>query len=203
MTARDDRTRAPDLGISSPGFVPSVPAARRIDEASRPGRKIGFSLLELIVVLVVLGVLAGLVAPMLARQSGVGLERRSADTVAAYFLADRLDALRTGRTLVVTITPDRGDLRIETVVAAEEYSGGPEADPAARVRTIARPGVEPIDDADRPTPELAVVINPRGRASVERIRLRSLRDPGRLWEIAFDPVGGVPTARRHTEGSQS
>ncbi len=171
--------------------------------APRSRCKIGFSLLELIVVLVVLGVLAGLVAPILARQSGVGLERRSADTIAAYFLADRLDALRTGRTLVITITADRGDLRIETIPAAEGYSSEPVGAGSARVRTIARPGVEPIDDAERPTPEIAVVINPRGRASVERLRLRSIREPGRLWEIAFDPVGGVPTARRHTEGSQS
>ncbi len=203
MTAHKHRICNIITGISSPGFESSVPATHRFEGPSRTRSKIGFSLLELIVVLVVLGVLAGLVAPMLARQSGVGLERRTTDTLAAVFLADRLDAMRTGRTLVVTITPGAAGLRIETIAAAEGYSGEPDSAASTRVRTITRPGVAPIDDTDRASPEFSVVINPRGRASVERIRLRSIREPGRLWEITFDPVGGVPTARRHTEGSQS
>lgn len=198
--AQRDRVHNPSSGIAHPGFGVSISRVARAREKTRSS---GFSLLELIVVLVVLGVLAGLVTPMLARQTGAGRERRTLDSLASYFLADRLDAMRTGRTLIITITPAPEVLHIETVAAAEGYSGEPDASTPARVRTIESPGVEPIDDTDRPLAELSVVIGQRGRASVELLRLRSIREPGRLWEITFDPVGGVPTARRHTEGSQS
>jgi len=154
---------------------------------------VAFSLLEMIVVLVVLALVAGLSAPMVARSVGLGAERRAVGALATALTLARLDAIKDGRWVAVDLSEAGG-------VARVVWSDGPSSDGAEDH------AVEPFPlvfegGSGGPSTTARVTFGPRGRADRERIGLRSRRSADRLWVIEFDPVGGVPTARRHTEGS--
>ena len=148
----------------------------------------GFSLLEMIVVLVILGVVAGLVAPMVSRSAGLGRERRAVGELVTVFSIHRLSAIQTGQTVAVELTPIRG--------GALRVRAG-ESD-----RLLDRFPLVLIDAAGDTQDGARIVFGPRGRADLGALLFRSASERDRLWTIEFDPVGGVPTARRHTEASQ-
>ncbi|RMH25353.1 MAG: prepilin-type N-terminal cleavage/methylation domain-containing protein [Planctomycetota bacterium] len=167
----------------------------RAGRQGAPGRP-GFSLLELIVVLVALALVASLSAPMVARSVGVGAERRAAGALATALAVVRLGAIQGQGTITASIEASGGRAVVRWPVASA-------ADTEAR-ESVIEPFPLVFVGGERPDggSSARVAFGPRGRADVERLVLRSGRGGGRLWRIEFDPVGGVPAARRHTEGSQ-
>lgn len=68
----------------------------------------GFALYELILALAILGMVAALVIPRLARAPGPVEIRTAADEIAALFRTDRNLALRLGRPVVSRVDVERG-----------------------------------------------------------------------------------------------
>jgi len=149
----------------------------------------GFSLLEIIIVLVLMGLVAGLVAPTVTRSASVGHERRVLGELINTMLARRLDAIRSGHDVRVQITLDEGRrLTLRVGDREHHWDNWP---------------LDLLDEAGEPGGQAHITFDLRGRADMESLTLRSARSPGRIWRIEFDPVGGVPTAHRLREASPS
>ncbi len=145
-----------------------------------------FSLLELIVVLVLMGMAVGLVAPAVTRNAGAGREQRSLGELATTLSAARLDAIRTGRTVNVELTAAKNTLLVRH---------------QDELRTLANWPLALLDSNGNDIENIALTFDIRGRTAQSRLSFRSREAPSRMWEIAFDPVGGVPAAHRLTEDS--
>lgn len=149
----------------------------------------GFTLLEIIIVLVLMGLIAGLVAPTVARSAGVGHERRVIGELINTMLARRLDAIRSGRDVRVQVTLNEGRrLTLRAGDRQHHWDNWP---------------LDLLDEAGEPAGHATITFGTRGRADIESLTFRSARSPGRIWRIEFDPVGGVPTAHRLREASPS
>lgn len=149
----------------------------------------GFSLLEIIVVLVLMGVVAGLVTPTVARNASAGRERRVIGELINTMLARRLDAIRAGQDVHLQISLD-AERRLTLSVGDTEnhWKNWP---------------LDLLDEAGESVESAQFTFDSRGRADVESLTLRSARSPVRIWRVEFDPVGGVPTAHRLKEASPS
>jgi general secretion pathway protein H len=86
-----------------------MPAISSTDKRRRDDR--GFALYELILALAILGMVAALVVPRLARAPGPVEIRTAADEIAALFRTDRNMALRTGRPVVSLVDLESGTVR--------------------------------------------------------------------------------------------
>lgn len=146
----------------------------------------GFSLLELIVVLVLMGIAVGLVAPAVARNAGAGREQRAMGDLATTLAAARLDAIRSGRDVHVELRHGEGALIVARGDEPRVFTGWP---------------LTMIDDDKREIESAALRFDIRGRADTNRVSFRSRESASRIWAIAFDPVGGVPAAQRLTEAT--
>lgn len=159
------------------------------DVGMRPAQHVqarAFSLLELIVVLVLMGIAVGLVAPAVARSAGAGREQRAMGDLATTLAAARLDAIRSGRDVEIELLQSESAL----VIRREDES-----------RVMTDWPLVMIDDDERDIESRALRIDIRGRTAADRLAFRSRETTSRIWAIAFDPVGGVPTAQRLTEAT--
>lgn len=153
----------------------------------RPGNRCpGFSLLEIVIVLALMGVAAGLVAPAVMRHAGVSREQRAIGELVTTLATRRLDAIRTGRVETIALRRSTDDLVIGMNDAERVAPDWP-------LTLSSAAG----SDAD----SIEISFDARGRADVDRVLFRSVRTPSRMWAVVFDPVGGVPTAQRVTEAT--
>lgn len=155
---------------------------------SRPAtcRADAFSLLEVIIVLVLLSIIVGLVAPTVGRSAGAGADRRALGELVNTLMASRLDAIRSGADASVEMIPSGRGLTLRTGDQERLWKGWP---------------LIILGDTNEPVDSIRITFGARGRADVDRLTLQSARSPTRLWRIEFDPVGGVPTAHRLKEAS--
>lgn len=92
-----DRTGRPGYGRSMRPRSGDVPTPDR----GRGGEEVGISLLEILVVIVILGLLIGLVAPAALRQLGgakISIAHRSIERVSSIFIGWTLATTRAHRT---------------------------------------------------------------------------------------------------------
>lgn len=158
-------------------------------EGAAPARRVrAFSLLELIVVLVLMGLAVGLVAPAVARSSGAAREQNAAGELTTTLSAIRLETIRDGRASDVAIRQIDTTLVVATEGTTRAIEGWP---------------LTMVGDFDRDIDTVEFSFDIHGRSTLERIRLRSTDTPHRLWSIDFDPVGGVPAVVRDTEASEA
>ncbi len=154
-------------------------------QLARASQHRGFSLLEIIVVLVLMGVIAGLITPTVARSAGAGRERRLVGELINTMLARRLDAIRSGHDVHIQLTLDANrQLTLQAGDAANSWKNWP---------------LDLLNEAGEGAESAQITFDSRGRANVDSLTLRSARSPVRIWRVEFDPVGGVPTAHRLKE----
>ncbi len=164
--------------------------------ASAPGRH-GFSLLELLVVLVIMGVLSGVVVasmvPALAQarlHTGARMVIAALRYARSHAIAQRTDArvllIRANRQVAVEV-PETA----ETIVPDEVAAWRPLTTPAGRLRTlpmgITFAAVERPDGAE-PVEEPTVRFTPLGQGETVRIVLEDAK--GRQQAVVVDAVTG-------------
>ncbi len=163
-------------------------AALRMRAARR-----GFSLIELIVVLALVGLVAGLVAPAVGRAWGRDAERRQLIELTGALGAERVEAMRVRRPMVVRLTAGEGDLRMSAAPEGEEPG-------ASRVWGGWRSTL--VDAEGEALPEAGLAFDALGRASVREVIFRGSADESgsdRMWRIVLDPVSGKPSLSIDTE----
>jgi Tfp pilus assembly protein FimT len=137
-----------------------------------PRRSAGFSLVELIVILAVVGVMLSLAAPSLSafltkHRASRTLDRLSADIAYARMHAVRSGGptvLRTaanGRYSIATISVTGDTVVLRTVSLADDYPGVVFADPSVRLHFSSR-GLVTNSSNDRPI----TIVTPLGRDSL-------------------------------------
>ena len=176
-----------------------------IDSGGRRHRSLGFSLLELVVVLALVGMLAGVVGVAAARSTPAVRERDSLRAMAAVLAQARVEAMRRGVPVCASIEVDERDLGIM----------GP-----GTLRRVSRHGLIAIDEAANHLERLDACFDASGRtdqrvwrfisAAVNRTELlnagvlgapweeagRKGEVRGRVWRIVFDPISGAPRVGR-------
>lgn len=143
-----------------------------------------FTLLEVLVVLVMLGVVVGMVAPAVTRSAGVRREQSSLFDLTSELALVRLEALRDGASIEVTLSQSQRTLVLESPREQKQFGPWPLALLASNGDAAATAHLR---------------IDEHGRATPSRLEFRSFGTSTRLWTISFDPVGGTPTAHRVTE----
>ncbi len=80
----------------------------------------GFSLLELLVVMIIMGILAGVAGPSVGRfMDSLAFKKQSGRIMAAVHYA-RLKAVTNGRPVIMTLDPGNNNLRLEEGAVKEE-----------------------------------------------------------------------------------
>lgn len=147
----------------------------------------GFTLLEVVLVLVLIGLIAA--AGGVGLVSGTERVRRNRATagVIEELAIARVEAMRSGRPVVVEARVDAREERLVVVRAGRERSW-----PAAGLRPVLEPG--------RAGAGLSVRFAPTGRADVGEWRFAPAGVPaggaGRIVVIEFDAVSGSPVLVR-------
>ncbi len=161
----------------------------------------GFSLLELIVVLLIIGVVAALSAPALHR-GWINLQcKRAATSMASLLRYAHQQAILTKKIQIVRIDLDAHLTRLLRVEpkGSEIEEGEPPPPPRAlvtfqfpstvRPRLIDRQGAVVIDSGKRD-----LLFYPTGYSTGEAIEL--VNTLGTVYRIVVDPVTGTPTISR-------
>ncbi len=147
------------------------------------GRSSGFTLLELVAVVGLLAMTAGLVAASLGGSSVAARQRRALEGLTTELLVTRIEAMRTGseRELRVVV----GDESLRTSTSGRERSW---------------PVKQLVGVASRQ--EFSARFDPSGRTSERAWNFtRQAEAANTLFVIEFDPVSGAPHLRRASERS--
>lgn len=153
-------------------------------EGRRGGARAGFTLTEIVVVLVLMGIAAATVAPAL------GALLRAGDGAAARELGEiyrRARGMAASRGSAVFVTVDPATGRWRTFVGA---TGSPEAAVASGDLLADRPDTRLLAPGDGPT---VVGFAPDGTARAPVVRVRA---DGRTRDVAVDPWTGRIRIRR-------
>ena len=144
----------------------------------------GFSLLELLVVLALLGMVAALVAPGVVRMSLGDPRNTDVSELSDTLAGARLDALRRSTSTVVTLRVAEGGLTAQWGDDARAWADWPLAI---------------VDEGQRVFDSAQVRFSATGRADRREIRLLEA-DTGRMWRIEFAVASGAPQWRRIEAG---
>jgi general secretion pathway protein H len=142
-----------------------------IREQVQPGRHpAGFSLVELLVVLVMLGILAGVTAPAVGRYYDNLEYRKQVEGTAAYLRYARLMAVTRGKQVKLTLGDDSDEsiLQLKGAVERQHSAGSAE-----------RFAIQPEE----------IIFHPEGRATPGRIIFTRGE---RSQTILVDPLTGLP-----------
>ncbi len=165
--------------------VRAMPAAARLARAPGAVRTAatlarGFSLIEIVVVLLLLGIAAAVTAPALARLDERDPVGDGAERVRGVLRGARLAAVERGRPVVVVIVPEEARYRA--------WLAGDEARPLAEAALELADGVRLEATEPRPT----FVFSPRGPAHGPAL---SVRRGARAATVAVDPWTGAARVR--------
>lgn len=143
----------------------------------------GFTLVELLVVLGIIAMAAGLVAANARGSSDEARRHRALEGLATELLITRIDAMRSG-------VPRTLDVRLQEDHMTSDRPG--------RTRDWASPGLLAIT----PRQMFSARFEPSGRTSERLWKFTRTGDAANtLFVIEFDPVSGAPDLRRASERS--
>ncbi len=156
----------------------------RADRAHLVGR--GFSLLEALVVLALLALIVGVTAPAMGRFLAEDAERRRLVDLVNVLQAERTEAIRLGRGVRVALEHEGEALVVTRRGEAKRWASW---------------GGHLLDGEDEePVMRTELIFEPSGRTTTRQILFESVEASDRMWEIAFDPVSGVPSLRGRATG---
>lgn len=160
----------------SPSQMPS-----KSSDSNSPRPRRGFTLLELLIIVALLGLVIGLVAPGAARMLAGGAERTRRAELIQFLLARRLDALQDARRVDIAIewSPQTG-LRASSPQRDRRWSDWP-------APLASDPGAAPTG---RPA-TVRIAFDPDGRADRREIRFGA-PESDTMWAVVFDAVSGLP-----------
>lgn len=137
----------------------------------------GFTLLELVVILALAGLIAGLTIAAVGRVSGAAADRRTIGEISAWVSSARVEAMRSSDDVDVEVRGTDDGLR--------GTAGG---------RTASwRTALRPVDAASGPIAAHEASFAPSGRTRARLWRFMASADGDTIWTVAFDPVSGAPT----------
>ena len=164
----------------------------RARSSGRAGRHRAFSLLELLIVLVIAALIAGLAGPAIGRTLARDAERRQVVELVNHLRAVRLEAITAMTPRAAVLSWSGGELRSE-VLAPAPAEGDP---PAPWTREWEGWRLEPMWSRDvQVLVETEVTFDPEGRTSAGPLWFRGADTSDRLWSVRFDPVSGAPSAQ--------
>jgi len=156
------------------------------------GQPLGFTLAEILVVLAIMGLMAGVITTAIVRASPQTQRRQVITEFVTYLSALRLEAMRTGRPATLSIHLEKAALVTNSSGQSRTWSA-----PFKTIRTSA--GVE--------GDEFSITFDATGRTETRgwsfmpassRDRPDTQHPEGRrtIWSISFDPISGSPHAVR-------
>jgi prepilin-type N-terminal cleavage/methylation domain-containing protein len=170
-------------------------------------RRLGFTLLELIIVVALLGLMAGVVGVRVASGSQVSKERSALDAMVTVLATTRVEGMRTtGASQCVTLAMEGGQLVLSAPGQRRELAGqglrliDATAEPMAGVEAC-------FDGAGRTTERIWWFMSETVNRT-ELLNAELLKAPwdeagsvrrnvqGQVWRIVFDPVSGSPRVER-------
>jgi prepilin-type N-terminal cleavage/methylation domain-containing protein len=158
-----------------------------------------FTVLEMLVVVTMLALLAGLTLTSLARTSDEAIKDRAVTGLATRLLTVRAEAMESGLSKHATVSiGEEGELTMRTdddtplrawPIGDLSESGGPGA-------------IRFALDGREPTASATITFIPVGRASSRRLEAVSSETGGTIFTIMFDPISGEPRLEDRTRSMQ-
>ena len=167
--------------------------------ARTPRPRRAFTILELLVVVTMLALLAGLSLSSLARTSDRAVKERAAGALVTRLLTIRAEALESGVARHATVSMgESGEL---TLVADEPAP--PRAWPMGDLADLGGPGaIRFALDGREPTDSARITFIPVGRASSRTLKTVSTETGGTIFTIMFDPISGEPRLEDRARSKQ-
>ena len=146
----------------------------------------GFSLLELLIVVAMMGLIAGLVSVRLLASTRAAQQRDAVDGIRLALADARVQAMRRGGRETVQVMYEPEGRRLDVVWMDQS-------------RTWTNAPVEPVDDRGRGMDDFEAVFDGEGRTRARAWRFKAGEGGDTIFAIEFDPISGVPRSRRMTE----
>jgi len=150
---------------------------------SRAARRGAFTLLEVLIVVAMIGVLAGLSVSSFSRGSIASKQRQIAGSLVAQLRLARADALLSGQPAQVVLRADQ-----QRTLALSRTEGEAEKSwelPGDGALTLI-PGI------GEPAMAVEITFSATGRCSMRTFAVRSAASGGTIFTIEFDPISGEP-----------
>ena len=153
----------------------------------------GFTLFELIIVLAIMGMLAGVVAVGVGRSSGIRHQRDAITNIASQLQLARVEAMKRGEQIEATITLNESGIGCGFAGREHEF-------PCAGLEIAAVDGQEPPEGWD--VEGVRILFEADGRTRSRVIAFAGAGGSDTLLpHIEFDPISGAIELGRATEPS--
>lgn len=177
------------MNLIAHGTFQRRPALRR----NTGPRRAGFSLLEMLVVLMIVGLLAGLIVPAVSQGSTRDRERAEMAELARMLATERVEAVRTmqPRAVRLRFAPQEG----WTVTRFDETDKPASMAWGSGLLEPGDPetgGPAPDRDADQDS-TWEIRFAPSGRTHTLSLDFVAAGGSDRIWRLEFDPVSGSPS----------